>query len=132
MCERFMVVTPDETLQSIMNKFQLANVHNLAVVDEGKLIGEISDKYVSLAVSPFVNTAAEQHRDVQTLHKHVHQIMNRHVTTLAVDDELDSAVAMMLERDISWLPVVDSEMHLVGVLSYVDILRDMVGFPKLV
>ncbi len=41
------------------------------------------------------------------------------------DDEINDAIELMLEQDIGAIPVVDpAEGYLMGIVSYVDILRN--------
>jgi len=49
--------------------------------------------------------------------------MARRLTTLSPDTEINRAVAVLLERDISGAPVVDANGSLVGMLSMRDCLQ---------
>jgi acetoin utilization protein AcuB len=49
--------------------------------------------------------------------------MSAQVVSIGPDDDLASAIELMLDQRIGALPVVDVERHLVGILSYVDALR---------
>ncbi len=50
-------------------------------------------------------------------------IMTRTVATARPDSSLTDAIALMLERDVSGLPVMDADGHLVGMLTEGDLLR---------
>jgi CBS domain-containing protein len=43
--------------------------------------------------------------------------------TLAPDDELAEAVELLLEQKVGGVPVVDEAEGLVGIVTYVDVLR---------
>jgi acetoin utilization protein AcuB len=43
--------------------------------------------------------------------------------TLAPDDELQDAVELLLEEKIGGVPVVDESEHLIGIVTYIDILK---------
>jgi CBS domain-containing protein len=43
--------------------------------------------------------------------------------TLAPDDELHEAVELLIEEKIGGVPVVDEAEGLVGIITYVDVLR---------
>jgi len=50
-------------------------------------------------------------------------VMVRNVITVRPDTSVAEAVKLLGEHDISALPVVDSDNHLVGILSEADLLR---------
>lgn len=50
-------------------------------------------------------------------------IMTRDVITVSLDDRIADVVALMLEKKISGLPVVDAERNVVGVVTEGDFLR---------
>ncbi|MFC0219656.1 CBS domain-containing protein [Pseudochelatococcus lubricantis] len=50
-------------------------------------------------------------------------IMTRDVLTVKPEDRIADVVALMLEKKVSGLPVVDAENHLVGVVTEGDFLR---------
>ena len=52
-----------------------------------------------------------------------HDVMTRRVDTIAVDSRLPDAVVMMVERDLSALPVVDARGVCVGMLTKTDLVR---------
>lgn len=53
----------------------------------------------------------------------VRAIMTRKVKTVRPDTSLDIAMDLMMEKDISHLPVVDDGGRLVGILSKTDVVR---------
>ena len=50
-------------------------------------------------------------------------IMVRDVVTAAPQDQVGSVVKMLFEKDISAVPVVDSERHVIGIVSEADLMR---------
>lgn len=68
------------------------------------------------------NKSAQQH--VPALYvKTVADVMQHDVYTVASDAEVRDAVRMMLEKNISGMPIVDDERHVVGFISDSDVLR---------
>lgn len=68
------------------------------------------------------NKSAQQHvpaLDVKT----VADVMQHDVYTVASDAEVRDAVRMMLEKNISGMPIVEDERHVVGFISDSDVLR---------
>ena len=54
----------------------------------------------------------------------VADIMTRHALTVRPDTSLDSVIQLLLEQQISGLPVVDEAGGAVGVISKTDLIRD--------
>ena len=75
MTSRVVTVEMDDSLQVIQDIFRQVKYHHLVVVDEGKIVGIISDRDFFKAISPFVGTLSETNRDQATLEKRAHQIM---------------------------------------------------------
>src|SRR5262249_41849773 len=50
-------------------------------------------------------------------------VMVHDVVTVTPDTSVAEAVRLLIERDISALPVIDQQRHLVGMLSEADLMR---------
>ena len=116
-------VDMDTSLKTICALFEKGKFHHLLVVEEERLLGVISDRDVLKAVSPFLDTLAEQARDLSTLKKRAHQIMSRKPITITKDRDLKDAARLMLRENISCLPVVSSDGEIEGIVTWKDILK---------
>lgn len=52
-----------------------------------------------------------------------HDVMVRNVVTVGPDSNVTDAIALLVEHDISALPVVDADGNLIGILSEADLLE---------
>ncbi|MFQ2094473.1 CBS domain-containing protein [Aeromonas taiwanensis] len=127
MTTRVATVSMDDRLGVIKEIFEQANFRHLLVVEEEELVGVISDRDLLRALSPYLDTDAEMNRDTETLNRRAHQIMSRHPITVSPNCTLKEASAIMLERHISCLPVLENGA-LVGIVSWKDLLRIMRGW----
>jgi len=93
------------------------------VVDEGELLGVISDRDVLKEISPHINTLSEDARALKTLKKKAHQIMTRAPITTEKHTRMEDAASLMLNKVISCLPIVSGSGQIEGILSMKDILR---------
>jgi acetoin utilization protein AcuB len=126
MTARVVTVGMDDKLELVKEIFDTQHFHHLLVVDEhGKLSGVVSDRDLLRALSPYVGSAAETARDLATLNKRVHQIMNRHPITLRPQSGAAEAVNLLLAHRISCVPIVDDEFKPVGIVSWRDLLRSL-------
>jgi acetoin utilization protein AcuB len=114
-------VTPDTTLMEIRKQFQEGGFHHLLVVDDDKLLGVISDRDVLQAISPFLDTHSEEHRDVQTLAQLAEEVMRTDPVTVTPGTKVEDAAHLLLDHKISSLPVVKGD-ELVGIATTKDLL----------
>ena len=50
-------------------------------------------------------------------------VMNRELVTATPDMALADAMELLVQKEVSWLPVVDPEMQLLGILTAYDIIN---------
>ena len=118
-------VSLDDTLFTIKNIFERASFHHLLVVDENQLSGVISDRDLLKAISPNIGTAAELTRDLATLNKKVHQVINRELVTLTADASVSDAIDIFNTTKNSCIPIVDGNNKPVGILTWRDIMKTL-------
>ncbi len=116
-------VEMDDRLSEIKHIFDNTCFHHLLVVSGGALVGVISDRDLLRALSPFIGTPSEGHRDIATLNKRAHQIMHRDLVTLGPQNDVQDAVGLFNQHVISCIPIVDEDKAPVGIVSWRDILR---------
>jgi acetoin utilization protein AcuB len=102
------------------------DVRHLPVVDEsGALVGMLSDRDVRGLAFPEV-LGAEYSGEIQTtLDAPISSIMSADVIRVDVGADAAEIVDLMLDNRIGAVPVVDGDGMLVGIVSYVDVLRKM-------
>ncbi len=110
-------IVPDATLAAAYRLMQARAIRHLPVVDEGRLVGIITDRDLRLATS--------------ALHPHpfppdarVVSVMQRRVVTATPLDPVEEAARLMRMRRIGCLPVLDGD-ELVGIVTVTDLLEAM-------
>jgi acetoin utilization protein AcuB len=116
-------VDMDESLRVIGEIFAEMRFHHLLVLEEGQLRGVISDRDLLKASSPFLHTLTEQSRDVAIMNKRAHQIMSRKPITVSADTSLPDAVRLLLQENVSCLPVLSSDGQVEGIVTWRDLIR---------
>ena len=116
-----LVMTPAETIGQADELMTENRIRQLPVVDEGALLGIITDRDIRsfLAQSALV----EPEERAKVLRTKVSDIMTAEPLTLAPDDDLREAIELLIEEKIGGIPVVDQAEGLVGIVTYVDVLR---------
>jgi len=119
-------VNMDTELLEIKDIFDHVYFHHLLVENESDntFAGVISDRDLLKALSPYIHTAAETLRDMETLKKRAHQIMSRQIDTVTPTTDCNIAVRKMLDADISCLPVVGDDKIILGIVTWKDFLNN--------
>lgn len=116
-------VDMDDPLSLIETLLEQRKFKHLPVVDEENcLVGIVSDRDLRSQLTPFIHTPEETTRDKALLQRHVHLIMTRNPVTASPEDEIDYGARLLLFNQIPSLPIIDAENHIVGIVSWEDML----------
>jgi acetoin utilization protein AcuB len=115
-------VSPDAALIDIRKRLQEGGFNHMLVIEDGTLCGVISDRDVLKAISPFLDTYSEEHRDVKTLSQPASEIMQSDPITVAPGTSIKEASQTLLDNRVSSLPVVEGD-ELVGIVTGKDMLE---------
>ena len=123
MTKNAVTVKMDDSLSHVKHVFETHHFHHLLVVEQHKLVGILSDRDLLKAISPKIGTAAESLRDTASLHKRVHQIMNRDLVTLTSNSSLLTVIQTFNSHNISCIPIIDEQQRPLGIVSWRDVFR---------
>ena len=117
-----MTGTLKTTVFDALRALEQEEIRHLPIVEDGALRGIVSDRDLARFTSAAVHHEPEMAR--QRLRMPVSEIMTADPLTVEADDDVDDAIDLMVENRIGAVPVVDgTDGRLVGIVSYVDILR---------
>jgi CBS domain-containing protein len=111
-------VPPDASVYSAIEVMADKHVGALLVIEAGSLVGIISERDYARKVI----LQGRSSRDT-----FVREIMTPSPITIGCDTSVDEAMRVMTENHIRHLPVVDSNDHVVGVLSIGDLVNWIVS-----
>ena len=116
-----LTVSPIETVGKADELMAENNFRQIPVVNGGELIGIVTDR----DIRSFLSCALLGNPDIRenALRTAVRDIMTAQPRFLAPDDDLREAVEILVEEKFGAIPVVDEAEGLVGIVSYVDVLR---------
>ncbi len=123
MTRRVKAVDMDASLRLVKGILEDSGVHHLPVVEGKRLVGLITDHDVSHMISPYVGTPSETDRDRETLKKRAHQVMQRNPACVRPETYIEAAIALLLEHNLTALPVVNRHGVLKGIVTWRDLLR---------
>lgn len=115
-------VEPDATLGDVVARMAKHGVRELPIVEDGALVGIITDRDVKMALGPDARGMDLDALDPRLLGGTVEWFMTEDVETVRSDLPLRKAAELLAELRVGALPVVD-DGDLVGILSVTDVLR---------
>ena len=116
-----LTVSPSDTLGDADELMYENHYRQLPVVKGKELLGIITDRDIRSFVGQYL-IASPRAREA-ALNAKVEEIMTREPLTLAPDDDLEAAVELLINEKFGAAPVVDGVEGLVGIVTYVDLLR---------
>jgi acetoin utilization protein AcuB len=116
-----LVMTPSETIGEADQVMTENRIRQLPVVEGSALLGIITDRDIRSFFADSPQLDSDRHE--KALGTEVKEVMTAHPLTLAPDDTLRDAVELLVEDKIGGIPVVDEAEGLVGIVTYVDVLR---------
>ena len=116
-----LVMRPGETVGQADELMTENRIRQLPVVEGSALLGIITDRDVRSFLAE--SSLADPEDRAKALKTKVRDVMTADPLTLAPDDDLRDAVELLVEDKIGGIPVVDEAEGLVGIVTYVDVLR---------
>jgi len=114
MTRELTVAGPEQPIAELRDLFSRVEFHHIPVVIDQKLVGIVSDydtaKCLGVASSEVDGPAAQD-------------VMSTELVTADATTSIDCAAILLLENDISCLPIIDDDDRLVGLVTWKDLLR---------
>ena len=124
MTENPATVQASATIAEALELLAELDVRHLPVTEADRLVGFLSDRDLRSYAMPARVQFANPGRAAERLEHGVSELMSGAVVSVGPEDEVGDLVALMLDHRLSAVPVVDpAEDLLVGIVSYVDVLR---------
>lgn len=115
--------TPEMPIQTASSLMKDNGIHCLPVVEkDGRLVGIISDKDILKAAPSPASTLSVFEMNFLLSNLTVKKIMARNPITITTGTTISEAATIMIDQDISWLPVMEDK-NLVGIVSKTDLLK---------
>jgi CBS domain-containing protein len=117
-----LTVTAAETVGKANELMAENNIRQIPVVNGRELLGIVTDRDIRAFLSEAL--VGEPEARERALGTAVGDIMTTEPLSIAPDDDLKDAVEMLIEQKFGAIPVVDEAEGVVGIVSYVDVLRN--------
>lgn len=133
-------VTPKTSVEEAADIMSQENVSGLPVVQDGKLIGVVSEKdliiknkklnspgFINILDGVFLKNPRKFEEEFKKfIAVDVKDLMTEEVVQINLDTPLDEIASLMVDKDVNRLPVVEDD-KLVGIVTRGDIVRNMAG-----
>jgi CBS domain-containing protein len=116
-----LTVTATETIGEADDLMSQNKFRQLPVVKGKELIGIVTDRDIRSFLSGSLLASPEQRE--KALKTRVSEIMTSEPITISPDDDLEEVVELLIEEKVGGIPVVDETEGVVGIVTYVDVLR---------
>ncbi len=117
----------DATIQDAINLFMDNHIHMAPVIDNGKLVGIVTDRDVKHASPSDACLLDFQNIMYRVSRVQIGDIMSPRPITVTEDLTIEETAEILLQNNISGLPVVDETGALNGVITQHDIFAALVG-----
>ncbi len=118
-------IGPASTVKEAILKLEDYLVRHLPVVDEeGRLVGMLSDRDLREYRVPILEEIENPDGADRLLETPISEVMTGLVVSADQGESVGALIRLMLEYGVGAVPIVDrTSQELVGIVSYVDILR---------
>lgn len=113
-------IRPDETVFDAVKKMADKNIGSLVVMDGEQVLGIITERHYAR------NVVLKGKASPVTP---VRDIMETRVVVTRPDDTVERCMALMTEKRVRHLPVLDGE-ELIGIVSIGDLVKSIIGDQK--
>jgi len=127
MQRRVVRISADERLATAEDIMTLGSVRHLPVVRGGLLVGIVSERDLLRASLSSLSGFDRHERRAFLQSVEVRRVMSSPAVTTTPETPLRHAAALLAERKIGCLPVVDLDGRLVGLVTETDLLRCLAG-----
>lgn len=126
MSEQVITVDADESMNNAVFILEENRISLLPVVDNGQLVGIISDRDLKRA-SPPLETVYSMEEFVSFISEiKIRDLMTSHPLTLSPENTVQEAALLLIEKRISGLPIVSPPNKVVGIITRTDLLEALV------
>jgi acetoin utilization protein AcuB len=123
MAKEVITVNLEDTIKKADDLMHQENIKQIPVIDEGKLIGVITERNImEYTLKKLYDADDDFGDDGYNNIIDFEKIMSKNVNLIYPEDSIKKAVEIMVKKKVDFLPVVDWENNLVGMITSHDVL----------
>ena len=116
-------VTSASSVLGALQKMAEKNIGALLVIDEGKLVGILSERDYARKVALMGKVSKDTA---------VKEIMTERVLYVRPDESIEDCMALMTDKHFRHLPVIDNKGKILGMISIGDVVRIVISKQKFI
>ncbi|RMG99415.1 MAG: CBS domain-containing protein [Chloroflexi bacterium] len=116
-------IAPDETVYAALERMAEKNIGALLVMDGDEILGIFSERDYARRVALKGRTSRETP---------VREVMTSNVIAVRPDQTVEKCMALMTDKRIRHLPVIDGNGRLVGLISIGDVVKALISEQKII
>ena len=120
-------IAPEARLWEARATMSSHGVHHLLIRDRGRIVGIVSDRDIAHRLSPAAARGVASRHEEEAMERRVMQVATFQMVTIAATAAVEEAAALIIERNVSALPVVDEAREVVGIITSRDLLRGLLA-----
>jgi len=113
----------DDNVREVETFFAQSKIRHILVVEEGELVGLVSERDLLRSMSPNIESLIYTTRDLAALSKPVHQIVTRTPISLNLNAGIHEVINIFKSTRIGCIPIVDDSNIPVGIITRSDVFR---------
>ena len=126
MTENPVAISPSEKVKQAIQILQAMDIRHLPVVNEdGELVGMLSDRDLRAVSIPALMADEHIGQILTAREAPVSDLMSSDVLSVEAETQVSEIVELMLENKIGAVPVTRPDGTLIGIVSYMDVLRKL-------
>lgn len=126
MTKNVITVTKDTRVTDAVDIMEKNNFHRLPVVENNRYIGIVTDVEIAENSPSSVTSLSIYEMNYLFDKMTVGEIMKHDHITVPAETLLEEAATIMIRENVTVLPVLDANDHVVGILTYKDIFKALI------
>lgn len=119
----FIAAASDNRLSMLKKQFDSNEEKFCIIIDNKKCSGVLYRDDYYAATSPYIGTKGEQKRDLLTLERRMHQVMDKEFYCLHVDSDIDLAEQYFADNPYSVIIIVNHNNNCIGITTAQTLMR---------
>ncbi|MGQ9720837.1 MAG: CBS domain-containing protein [Candidatus Jordarchaeum sp.] len=115
--------TPFDRIMNVRRIMLEKDISSLPVLDDGKLVGIITEGHIALYLAEFREKVPEKHQEKRIKHVKVTEVMQKDPPLLHPDNKVSEAADLMRRERVKSIPIINYEERLIGVLTKTDLTK---------
>lgn len=126
MTRNVITVTKNTRVTDAVDLMEKNQFHRLPVVENNQYIGIVTDKEIAENSPSNFSSLSIFEMNYLFDKMTVGEIMTRQDITVQADTLLEEAATIMKDKNVTVLPVLDDQQHIVGIVTYKDIFKALI------